>query len=876
MNKNQELFIEYIVTNLLMLNEAYGKAEVERLTKKFKDQADAFNIKGKGGTNLTEDEIKAIIDNFDKLRNTTNKSDINKWDIKELVKFVSDSLDIPDDEDEVDQTPDVVYNDDNYVIWNGSKEGNCIRYGTGEKWCITKGSFSSYRYDSSKGYPTFYLVKNKNLSQDNALSFVAIQVRNKQESERYVYTNRKNSPYESQSMSWEELNNEIPWLRNIPNAKELIKYIGLGKAEEKQKEWDSYLGLNEEDFDALSFSDKTAYVSKRKGKTYFFNGIRHTNFLINDLKDYPRLQEWIASFPFEFGFSFIIQCLDVFTPAQQQSIALKVNNIDHGGNDLPYNSISDYPYKNIIKLFEYNPKLFPNTSEINIALVKINEKPYLTNIDYNNNDIELAYFNSKQWVELKLNAASEDLFFNNPSIVQLPFSVIIKILKDNNLSPKKVKYLLYKIEKGEGGFDNGGFNIQTINDKKILFDVNTVIPTAYDLTGGEANKVDLTSPENADIEEEFKNLISKDENFLVKIGSNIIKDPNITKSFTLEEINNIFKNAPQNVWEQIANSTVTPDGNGDTKFLNITPDEIIVYTNVGYSNTRFSTNLNNFSTLQTDEVEDFIETINKANYKYSDEKIVTLLERLRYYPSVSKAIISNPNFPVVAGNTYTYVVIDDKIYRYQTTDVTNSNRWSESSASWVRGVVRLPNTNQQAPAGRGRPAGTPNQAAAVNTPAAVGTINISDAFTEAGLRTGYSSLPLSTRRRLVTLASNVQMGGDRGTTARQNQLGQNGTVNNVLSVNTGSPQPSKIYFINMANGSRIASINIQPGNINYIVTTDGHYVIDSPRQLLQALQQRNLAEGMKSYIIKNYLTLNPHQIDEVKTMLRTYISNKKK
>ena len=79
MNKNQRLFIEYIVTNLLMLNEAYSKADVERLTKKFKDQADAFNIKGKGGTNLTEDEIKAIIDNFDKLRNTTNKSDINKF-----------------------------------------------------------------------------------------------------------------------------------------------------------------------------------------------------------------------------------------------------------------------------------------------------------------------------------------------------------------------------------------------------------------------------------------------------------------------------------------------------------------------------------------------------------------------------------------------------------------------------------------------------------------------------------------------------------------------------------------------------------------------------------------------------------------------------
>ena len=212
MNKNQRLFIEYIVTNLLMLNEAYSKADVERLTKKFKDQADAFNIKGKEGNNLTEDEIKAIIDNFDKLRNTTNKSDINKWDIKELVKFVSDNLDIPEDEDEdEEQTPDVVYDDDNYVIWNGSKEGNCIRYGTGEKWCITKGSFSSYRHNFDRGYPTFYLVKNKNLPKDNKLSFVAIQIRNKPESERYVYTNRKTNPYESPSMSWEEFNNKIPW-----------------------------------------------------------------------------------------------------------------------------------------------------------------------------------------------------------------------------------------------------------------------------------------------------------------------------------------------------------------------------------------------------------------------------------------------------------------------------------------------------------------------------------------------------------------------------------------------------------------------------------------------------------------------------------------
>jgi hypothetical protein len=124
-------------------------------------------------------------------------------------------------------------------------------------------------------------------------------------------------------------------------------------------------------------------------------------------------------------------------------------------------------------------------------------------------------------------------------------------------------------------------------------------------------------------------------------------------------------------------------------------------------------------------------------------------------------------------------------------------------------------------------------------------------------------------------ATQVNVRGDRGSSARQNQLGNSGRVTAAYSINSGGQQPTKIYLITMASGTTIASINIQPGNYNYIVTSTGFLIVNNPRQLMTVLQGRNITEGMKSFIIKNYLSLNPHQLDEVKAMLKTHTSNKK-
>ena len=184
-------FILHVVYNWTNeLNEAYSEKAIQGFINRFKEEADDLNI------NITDDQLRTYIATFDRIKEKlpNDQRDLTKWSLSRFIRLVTSSKGAEAAE-EIDITPDVVYhNDDNtIVIYNGSKEDNCIRYGSGEKWCITRSSFSSYRYSEGKGYPTFYLAKNNNLSDSNKLSFVAIQVRdpNKtRENERYVYTNR--------------------------------------------------------------------------------------------------------------------------------------------------------------------------------------------------------------------------------------------------------------------------------------------------------------------------------------------------------------------------------------------------------------------------------------------------------------------------------------------------------------------------------------------------------------------------------------------------------------------------------------------------------------------------------------------------------------
>jgi hypothetical protein len=174
---------------------------------------------------------------------------------------------------------------------------------------------------------------------------------------------------------------------------------------------------------------------------------------------------------------------------------------------------------------------------------------------------------------------------------------------------------------------------------------------------------------------------------------------------------------------------------------------------------------------------------------------------------------------------------------------------------------------------RGRPAGQPNTPR-VAQPAAAGDINIADAMDEIGLDVAFLRLPRADLRRLnVTNGVRVNPNGDRGAARRNNQLGAAGRVGRVIAVGD-----SKIYIIRLANQQVIASINVQPGNRNYILlgNANGNTMIpiNSPSELLSVLQNRNLAE-VHSYIVREYVTQHPRHLDEVRSMIQQHINETK-
>ena len=176
---------------------------------------------------------------------------------------------------------------------------------------------------------------------------------------------------------------------------------------------------------------------------------------------------------------------------------------------------------------------------------------------------------------------------------------------------------------------------------------------------------------------------------------------------------------------------------------------------------------------------------------------------------------------------------------------------------------------------RGRPAGGGQpRAAAPAAPAAAGNINVPERMQETGLETAFLRLPRADYRRLaVANATRVDPNGDRGAARRNNQLGNRGRVGQVIQVGA-----SKIYIIRLANQQIIASINVQPGNRNYVLfgNENGNVALplNSPAELVNALQQRNLAE-MRRYLTQEYLANNPEQLEEVRGLLQQYVTETK-
>ena len=859
-------FILHVVHNLFPLNE-YSEGELKKLMAQFREEADDLGIE------ITDDQLKAYITRFDSLKNSpkVTDKDLRKYTLSKLIKLVTSSAGADAPAEKEDDTPDVVYHEEPYIIWNGSKEGNCIKYGAGEKWCITRGSFSSYRYSGGRGYPVFYLAKNNSMSDDNKLSFVAIQVRDvERESERYVYTNRKNSPYESNPMSWEQLNSEIPWLRNIPNVKNIMKYIPISSQEKLTQQYANN-AVSIREWSNFPFETKKQYLVVRGSRGQFFSDIDNDVFIEKYLPKYPQIANFVAITPGLVDSKELLKNLDKFSNQDRRSITANLRD----KVDIRYLKSDYFPW-DVKKLI----------TSLNKWDIKPDDRLYVTKDGSAivklllGDDIKVSvYTEEDDYPNVKLNKRTSKFLLDYPELDKIPFKNLMKLVVDDVIDKNVVTKLLDDAKTNP----NSAIIVKQIEDGEIILDSNSFASYKIDKDGG-ILPVPFDNEEVQAAFDDAKNNEGLQQNALalIRYGDRIPK--NIDRNSFISVLRAIPLDKRIVEWRGNPAIIITTENN---KILVMSTNRGIaslqqtavfgdsgdwtVPSNSGYSpDPAVYRAYYAYLTTQSKRFNDneLINAVRSAGQSYSNARVTNAI------------IEANP--PMVEGNLMKPVMYQGTGYIVNTQNPRESYGVSSASGKLVKANISpvqaaamlglpAPAATAATAGRRGRPAGggAPRQQTPA-APAAAGDINVGEVMQETGLDTAFLRLPRSIIRRLnVTNASRIAPNGDRGAARRNNQLGNRGTVGRVIAIGS-----SKIYFIRLTSGQIIASINVQPGNYNYILTGNngGNNAIslNSPSDLVQVLTQRGLAEH-RSYIVREYLNNNPKHAQEVRDMVAKHI-----
>jgi len=885
-------FILHVVHNWTNeLNEAYSEKAMQAFIKKFSEEA------RKNNKNITNDQLRDYISRFDDIKssNKIQNKDLDKWDLFDLIKTVNKfgKFNKSQNNNE-DRTPDVVFPKPNdpipeagepgykITIWNGSKEDNCITYGRGEKWCITRGSFGNYRFDASKGYPTFYLAKNSNLSDSDKLSFVAIQVRDvPDENKKYVYTNRQNSPYESAPMSFSNLMSEIPWLNSIPNIKSILEYIDLNP-QEKSVHVYKKTPIDISTWEVMTDpADQENYLIARKGQTVLFKDIDQGEFSRDYLPLYPSLAEFIAITPGIMDNILLLKNLEKYSPGDRKSIT---KNIQQPINteQLKFRTLPFDVKKLLVVLNKWN--------------LSSNERLYITK-DGNTivkltfgDTINIDIYKESRYVpSIPLEKETSEYLLDYPELDKIPFNIMIKLVTDNIID----KNLLSTVIKKAKTDKNSAIVVKEINGKEIIVDSNSF--ASYKIEDGKVKKIPFDDEDVQAVFAAEKENTSFQDSAISAVKTAFDERDDLPSTLDKEAFISIINATPYSKRNAVKHNSdhiiLIPDGQSDRSIF--IKDKNPYFSPFG-TNYIFGNNGNwrqgtSSSSMDEAEYRAYFNWMRNENKVYDSDQLMRAWRSSWSNVESKKAWFrAQPPFsptdryaPAIGANDIYYLV--NKANPRESFKLSDSGKLVKanipsSMARQLTGATPDDATPIAAAVrtGRGRPAGVPNAPRAAAPAAAVGggDINVGELMDETGLEIAFSRLPRADYRRLnVTNGRRENPNGDRGAARRNNQLGGAGSVGRVISVG-----PSKIYIIRLANQQIIASINIQPGNRNYILfpnaQNNSSISINSPSELMSVLQQRNLAE-VRNYMVREYVANNPHHLDEVKSLLKKHIAETK-
>jgi len=889
-------FILHVVHNIFPLNE-YSDKILNQIIQQYREEADDLNI------NISDDTLKKYIQYFDdRLKQGIIKkggTDLIKIasggkaevivPLSKLIKLVTSSAgaEVPDDEE--DQTPDVVYQDGGITIWNGSKEGNCITYGRGEKWCITRGSFGTYRYEASKGYPTFYLAKNTNLSDSDKLSFVAIQIRDvDDENRKYVYTNRQNSPYESSPMSFSKLMSEVPWLNDIPNIRGILRYIPLNRKEKETQIYSKQTNpASIREWQKMSFEGKKQYLVVRKKFNNLFSDISREEFVSKYLPQYPQISEFIAITPDIIDNTILLANLDKFSNQNRKSITANIQQ----PIDSKYLPLDTFPFdvkKLLVILNKWN---VPSNERLYVtkdgeAIVKLKF----------GDDISVGLYTAEDdYPNIKLNQRTAKYLLDYPELDKLPFNSLLKLATDGIIDKEFIKKVIEKAKSEE----NSAIIVKKVEDGEILVDSNSF--SSYKIKDGKITKLPFNDEEVQAVLGDEKDNTSFQQGAINAVRDSADNYSSLPATIDKDAFTSIIKSTPYNnrIFSTRTMSgpqvLLVPDGESERVFFTRKSGNDGLYsfnTGLDYGwrgNDWRERDANNY--MDEGAWRTYFAYLRNENIVYEGSRLSQWF-RTSYGLDVKKAwfraqppLSPTDRYAVVTGPNGVFYVVN-KANPRESLKLSDSGKLIKANipAAMARQLTgatpdeatpTAPGAVAATAGRRGRPAGRPNAPRAAAPAAGGGDINVEEVMEETGLDISFSRLPMADYRRLnSTTAVRINPNGDRGAARRNNQLGGAGRVGRVIGVNS-----NKIYIIRLANGQIIASINIQPGNRNYILlgNENGNVAIsmNSPAELMQTLRQRNLAE-VRNYMIREYVANNPQHLDEVRELIRQHVNETRK
>ena len=872
-------FILHVVHNWRNeLNEAYSEKAVQGFINKFKEEADDLNV------NVTDNQLRAYINNFDRIKEKlpSDQRDLAKWNIGNLIRLVTTGKGGEEAAEEVDLTPDVVYNNENntIVIYNGSKEANCINYGEGEKWCITRSSFSSYRYNEQKSFPTFYLAKNNNLPRTDKLSFVAIQVRDPEttnENNRYVYTNRHNQPYESNSMSFEQLLNEVPWLRDIPNIKSILKYIPITSQEKMTQRYRNN-PTSYREWIKFPYSAKEQYLTVRRGNE-LFSDIKNSEFVEKYLPKYPDVAKFIAETPDIINSLELLKHLDKFPNQIRRSITANLRE----KVNLRYISLETLSFDVKKLLTQLNKwELLPNerlyVTKDGSTIVKLTL----------GGDVRLDLYQAEDdYPNIKLNKRTSKYLLDYQELDKIPLRNLLKLAEDEIID----KSLITRILNDAKEDPNSAIIVKPVEGGEIILDSNSFSSYRIDDSG----KISAIPFDNEEVQQIFND--AKDNESFQQNALNLFKrkiqsiPSTIDKKALASIINSIPYNQRLIQYASINQPTILLTSTSpNLSFFTIYADTNIPHISLiaAYDENgmvKSSARLDDDTSMRS-----YINYLRQTNKSFNDDQLLNILRSRTDIATKITFVRNNP--PVDANNRYRVVERNGEVYVINTQNPRESftlssarNNLKQASISTPLAAQLLGRQPQQAPgtataqandavraARRGRPAGVPNaprqQQAQPAVPAGQG-VRLTNIVNTLNLTQGFNALPRQILRKFNMDGRQLPATNDRGASRRNNILGNSGRVTAVYEFG-----PSSVYIIQLANNTRVASIVAQPGNSHWIITSDTPINLGSPAGLLQALQQRNLAE-IHRYIVNEYFDRNPKHITEFKQLLRKHINEKK-